>query len=225
MEQNSSKKVLLSVLGVAILIVAVVGISFAALSFDKTGETNSITTGTITMSFSESTNGIYLKDALPMNDDVAIQTLDGDGEYFLFSVTTTATNPVDIDYEINVTPQSITASETVAGALTNGQVKVYLEKSTDGSTYSTLVGPTLVSALETAATSTRTGAIKVTDVTDSYVADDFATTDSATKTTYYRLRMWVDESVDTGYLSATEGKHYEYKLIVNINATADALGA
>ena len=34
---NSSKQILLSVLGVAILVVAVVGISFAAFSYSKTG--------------------------------------------------------------------------------------------------------------------------------------------------------------------------------------------
>ena len=40
MEKDSSKKILLSVLGVAILIVAVVGVSFAAFTFSRTGEKN-----------------------------------------------------------------------------------------------------------------------------------------------------------------------------------------
>ena len=51
MEESGSKKVLLSVLGVAILVVAVVGISFAAFSFTNTSDENSIQTGTITMSY------------------------------------------------------------------------------------------------------------------------------------------------------------------------------
>ena len=37
MNGNSSKQVLLSVLGIAILVVAVVGVSFAFFSYTKTG--------------------------------------------------------------------------------------------------------------------------------------------------------------------------------------------
>ena len=40
MEENGSKKVLLSVLGVAILVVAVVGVSFAFFTYSKEGEKN-----------------------------------------------------------------------------------------------------------------------------------------------------------------------------------------
>ena len=73
MKGNNSKQVLLSVLGVAILVVAVVGVSFAAFSYSKTGEkVNTITTGTITMSYSETTNGINLTNALPMTDGVGM---------------------------------------------------------------------------------------------------------------------------------------------------------
>jgi len=61
MEENNSRKVLLSVLGVAILLVAVVGISFAAYTFtDQSDEANTINTGTITMSYTEPENGIKL---------------------------------------------------------------------------------------------------------------------------------------------------------------------
>ena len=38
MKDNNSKQVLLSVLGVAILVVAVVGVSFAAFSYSQAGE-------------------------------------------------------------------------------------------------------------------------------------------------------------------------------------------
>ena len=45
---NSSKQILLSVIGVAILVVAVVGVSFAFFSYTKTGsQTNTIQTGQI----------------------------------------------------------------------------------------------------------------------------------------------------------------------------------
>ena len=86
---NSSKQILLSVLGVAILVVAVVGISFAAFSYSKAGEvSNTITTGTITMSYSEPTNGINLTDALPITDEAG-KALSGDNNTFDFTVNAT----------------------------------------------------------------------------------------------------------------------------------------
>ena len=68
-KENSQKKMLLSVLGVAILVVAVIGISFAAYSatFDY-GDANSIKTGTIMVSYTEPSNAINLEEAMPMSD-------------------------------------------------------------------------------------------------------------------------------------------------------------
>ncbi len=65
---NSSKQVLLSVLGIAILVVAVVGVSFAFFTYSKTGEKNNvITTGTIFFNFSEG-DRILLTDQFPLTD-------------------------------------------------------------------------------------------------------------------------------------------------------------
>ena len=52
---NSSKQVLLSVIGVAILVVAVVGVSFAFFNYTRTGTANTIKTGTIAFSTTQST--------------------------------------------------------------------------------------------------------------------------------------------------------------------------
>ena len=52
---NSSKQVLLSVIGVAILVVAVVGVSFAFFNYTRTGTPNTIRTGTISFSTTQST--------------------------------------------------------------------------------------------------------------------------------------------------------------------------
>ena len=40
MENSNSKQVLLSMIGIAILIIAVVGVSFAFFTYSKTGEKN-----------------------------------------------------------------------------------------------------------------------------------------------------------------------------------------
>ena len=46
-QSNSSKQVLLSVIGVAILVVAVVGVSFAFFNYTRTGQQNTVRTGQI----------------------------------------------------------------------------------------------------------------------------------------------------------------------------------
>ena len=44
---NQSKQILLSVIGVAILVVAVVGVSFAFFNYTRTGAANQVSTGKI----------------------------------------------------------------------------------------------------------------------------------------------------------------------------------
>ena len=65
MNGNSSKQVLLSVLGIAVLVVAVVGVSFAFFSYTKVGSTtNTISTGQV-YTYLTTTNTMTLADAMP----------------------------------------------------------------------------------------------------------------------------------------------------------------
>ena len=53
-----------------LMILAIIGVSYAAFSFSKIGtKVNSITTGSITMSYEESDNTITLNGALPTTDE------------------------------------------------------------------------------------------------------------------------------------------------------------
>ena len=61
---NSSKQILLSVIGVAILVVAVVGVSFAFFNYTRTGAANTIRTGTI--SFNTSNSVINVTNVFPI---------------------------------------------------------------------------------------------------------------------------------------------------------------
>ena len=63
-QTNSSKQVLLSVVGVAILVVAVVGVSFAFFNYTRTGAANTVTTGHIY--FTTSQNTINVDDLFPV---------------------------------------------------------------------------------------------------------------------------------------------------------------
>lgn len=207
---NSSKQILLSVLGVAILVVAVVGISFAAFSYSKTGEvSNTITTGTITMTYTEPTNGISLTDALPITDDAG-KALKGDGKTFDFTVGATVAGTTTINY-------AITAVKDATSDLPDTGVKVYLT-STSGETETAVLGPKLVSQLDKTVAKNDAGAPAAQYVlkTGTY---------TATGTDNYRLRMWVDSNYgqQTGNANTTEfAAQHKYILKVNVYGAAKA---
>ena len=194
--QSSSKEVLLSVLGVAILIVAVVGVSFAAFQYSKTGEkVNTITTGTITMSYSETTNGINLTDALPISDDQG-KALAGDNEIFDFTVNATinGSGTTTINYDITATKESDTT-------LADSAVKVYLTNT--GSSETQVLAPTKISELDQTGSSEVSGA-----PSGQYKLASGTFTSSGTHN--YRLRMWVASDY------AVTGSSGIYKLRVNV---------
>ena len=201
MKDNNSKQVLLSILGVIILIVAVVGVSFAAFSYSKTGtKVNTITTGTITMSYSETTNGINLTNALPMTD-TAGKALQGDGNAFDFTVSANITGTTTINYVI-------TATREASSTLADGAVKVYLTNM-DSKADSEILAPTKISSLQ------KTGSAEVTGAPQGqYVLkkDTFKATGSRA----YRLRMWVADDYNV------TGSAQTYKLRVNVYGTAAA---
>lgn len=207
---NSSKQILLSVLGVAILVVAVVGISFAAFSYSKAGDvSNTITTGTITMTYTEPKNGISLTDALPITDEAG-KALKGDGKTFDFTVGATIAGDTNINYVIS-------AVKDAASDLPDEGVKVYLT-SPSGETETAVLGPKLVSQLDKTVAGNAAGA-----PADQYILKTGNYT--ATATDNYRLRMWVDAN----YGQQTDGKNttefaaqHKYILKVNVYGAAKA---
>ena len=180
MKDNNSKQVLLSVLGVAILVVAVVGVSFAAFTFSQTGKVvNQITTGTISMSYSEPENGITLTNAMP-TDDTTGKALSGAGNTFDFTVSATisGSGKTTINYAIT----AVTEPDTL---LTDEYVKVYLTNSSDTATTNFTGGAKKVSAL-TKTSSDASGAPDGQFILDSGTFD-------ANRTDQYKLRMWVSD--------------------------------
>ena len=202
---NSLKQVIISVLGVAILIVAVVGISFAAFTYSKAGtKVNTITTGTITMNYSEPESGITLKDALPMTDASGI-ALTGTGNTFDFSVNATiqGKGTTTINY-------LITAAE-VTTTFPNTGVKVYLTSNDDNDVE---LAPTKVSELDVTQSNNTAGAPTGQRILKS---ESVTTTDTAiNQTTKYRLRMWVAEDFSDSSKSGT------YSIKVNVYGKANA---
>ena len=183
-DNNNSKQVLLSVLGVAILVVAVVGVSFAAFSYSKTGEkVNTITTGTITMSYSETTNGINLTNALPMTDGVG-KALQDEDQYFDFTVNATIAGNTTINY-------AITATKEADSTLPESGVKLYLTNM-DEDADSQIMAPTKFNAIP----KTTSGEVSSAPADQ---AELYNGTFNSTDSHDYRLRMWVaDDYVVTG---------------------------
>lgn len=192
-DNNNSKQILLSVLGVAILIVAVVGISFAAFTYSKAGTTtNTITTGTISMSYNESENGISIENAIPMTAEQG-KLLSGNGNVFDFNVTASITGDTTINYEV-------VAAKDVSSTIPDENVRLYLEKSsTEGSGFQSVAEPAAFKAIDATNAS---GKDELGAPNANMLLHKSTFTGSSTgkveNTEYYRLRMWVDESYNVG---------------------------
>ena len=66
--ENNSKQAVLSIVGIAVLVIAVVGVSFAFFTYSKAGtKNNTLTTGSIFFNFTEG-NAINLTNEFPRSD-------------------------------------------------------------------------------------------------------------------------------------------------------------
>ena len=205
--KKNTSQILLSVLGVFVLVVAVVGVSFAAFSYTRTGEkVNTLTTGAITMSYTDVTNGINITDALPMSDTNG-KALSATNQYFDFTVAATISGTATINY-------AITATKEDDSTLPDTGVKVYLTSgaSNDAVDGTVALAPSKVSALTKTVDGNTAGAPK-----DQY---QLATGSITTSTdTFYRLRMWVADDYAEASGSVTQKT---YKLRVNVYGQAAA---
>lgn len=192
-KKNSSRSLWLIILCIFILIIAVIGISFAAVFYSKSGEkVNRISTGTMTMSYSENTNGINLTDAYPTNDEIG-KALNEENQYFDFTVSASMGGNVVINY-------IITAIKEVDSTLPDNAVKVYLTDIGNGD--SQILAPTKISDLSV----TNGNQIGAPDGQYVLTTGNFNTTSSRN----YRLRMWVASDYVLPDFSQT------YKLRINV---------
>ncbi len=206
LNEGKSRQVLLSVLGVAILVVAVVGISYAAFTVGGTANTNTISTATITMAYAQPTNGIYINNALPMDETAGkgqnTCTSSTDCTVFDFTVTASASAAVNIPYTISVT-------EVSGNTIPDANVRVYLTNM-NGDADTEIVYDT-VDHLTAYTGHSRTNSYTLTTGTYAVVAGTPTVNE-------YRLRMWLDAD----YVPPT-GTAAVYKLLVNVDADATPL--
>ena len=176
---KDKKNLLLSIGLVLILVLMIVGISYAAFKFTGLGtKPNTITTGAITMEYEESTNTISMTGALPTTDATGKVRLTA-GEYFDFTIKSSIQGNANINWEIAA--EDITASS--AKKMAGKNIKLYLTK-LNGDKEEEVMAPKVYSA--TTSANTKTGR-------PSGVMSLATGTMSASETTNYRLRMYVDE--------------------------------
>ena len=202
MEKNDSKEILFSILGIFILVILVIGISFAAFSFSQTGEkTNTITTGTISMTYSEPENGINLVNALPITDKQG-KVLSGTNNVFDFTVDTTinGSGSTTINYAITAVKGDATVDDSA--------IKLYLTNM-DNSADSEILAPTKISELDVT-----TGSENYQAPSGEFILSTGTLTSSASHS--YRLRMWVADDFSTLTNSGM------YSLRVNVYGAAAA---
>ena len=177
---NKKKQLLLSIGLVLILVLMIVGISYAAFKFVGLGQKpNTITTGAITMEYEESTNTISMTGALPTTDATGKVRLTK-GEYFDFTIKSSIKGNTNINWEIaaeDITPSS---AKKMAGK----NIKLYLTKLDSAGAETQVMAPKVYNASTSA--NTKTGR-------PSGVMSLATGTMSTSETTNYRLRMYVDE--------------------------------
>ncbi len=191
-KNNTGRQVLLSVLAVAILVVAVVGVSFAFFTYSRQGTTtNTISTGTLVFKYDEVTPGITLTNALPLTDDQAKTSLEKENGYFDFSVTSTIKGNMNISYDVIVEEAS---DPDLVKTLESKYVKVRLRKGTGAGTFSEDGTISYFDALTKCDKDGNDAGDADSNfrklATDSFTEDD---TTKGNNTHYYRFQMWMSD--------------------------------
>ena len=194
---NNKKQLLLSIGLVLILVLMIVGISYAAFKFTGLGKKeNTITTGAITMKYEESTNTISMNNALPTTDATGKVRLTA-GEYFDFTLSGTIKGSENINWEI-AAEDVTTGTKKIDGKY----IKLYLTSLDDDGNEKEVMAPAVYSTDTVENTYTGRPANMMS------LAKGTTSTSFSTK---YRLRMYVDES----YNPQGDGGNLAFSIKIN----------
>ncbi len=215
MKKNKEKIVVAGLL--LLLLVLTVGISYAAFRYTGTGtKVNTITSGNISMSFTESDNVISIDKALPTTDNTGVRTLE-DGEYFDFTVTSNIKGNSYINYEISV--------KAIEGnTFDPNYVKLYLSKvNEDGTETSVKKGVTVRTSSVSGTVPTYKEEVMANNNTGRPAGEMSLLTGTVSSqgevTTKYRLRMYVAEE----YNPQGDGGNKTFGVKVNVYGKNEAM--
>ena len=198
LKDKKNRKIVINIVAVIALLCIAVGISFAGGYWSYTSSNdNTLESGSVSLTYLESTSEINLTNALPMSDKDG-KLLNKKGAKFEFAVTTNSDYSQVINYDINIEPLVV---DTGLTGLDPSAVKVYLEDKEGNQ----LVSPVKLSELNnfnlysTKHTHKKGG----TKITSKYV-----------------LRAWIDKDVvasDWYKEYKNNNTKYQYKFRVNVN--------
>jgi len=193
-----NRKIILSIIAIVTILVITIGVTYAAFSYVKPGQTlNTITTGAITMSYEESENTISLNNALPTTQATGKKQL-GDGEYFDFTIKSSIKGNMDINYEI-------VAQEEDGNTFSNSNIYYYLTRVDSNGKETEVMAPRKYYAEKDE--NIYTG--RPAGVFSMFTGNLAEQGDTEIK---YRLRLWVDEN----YNPQGDGGGLTYKIRVNV---------
>ena len=194
------KENIIIIVVLVVMILAIVGVSYAAFNFGRTGsKVNSITTGSITMTYTETDNTISLSGALPTTDKTGTVRLNP-GEYFDFSVSSEITGDVNINYEISAKKED---GNTIGGEY----IKLYLTRLTDDGEEEALMVPETYNEESSANDYTGRPVNEMSLYTSSM---------NSSESNNYRLRMYVDEA----YNPQGDGGGLTFSVKINVYGLA-----
>ena len=184
---------------ILLLVVTIVGVSYAAFSYSKRGEkVNTITTGQIVMTYTETDNIIQIDGALPTTDKTGTVQLKA-GEYFDFNISSTIVGNVNINYEIS-------AKEVGESTIDGSNIKLYLTK-LNGSEEEPLMTPETYHEETEENTYTGRPAGEMSLYKGSM---------NSSENNNYRLRMYVDEN----YNPQGDGGGLTFSVKINVYGLA-----
>ena len=206
---NNSKQAVLSIVGIAILVIAVVGVSFAFFTYSRTGtENNLITTGKITFNSNvaayDSTSAaspLVLTNRFPQTDADGKTNVDGTtGKAYTFTVTG------QIPVTANPVYYGVFVEETVMDGKTGdethrfpyNQISVYVTDNGDQNA-NTNVARRFTTGGNYKLTS---NVVETNAHTGELIAYGTVTNNGVEQTHTYTLTMWINDSVtisDTDY--------------------------
>ena len=197
--KTKKKENIIIIIILVIMLIAIIGVSYAAFSFSQAGSVpNKITTGSITMTYTETDNTISLSNALPTRDATGTTRLK-EGEYFDFNVSSEITGEVNINYEIS-------AKEVGDGTIDGSNIKLYLTK-LNGDDEEQLMTPEVYNEETSENTYTGRPAGEMSLYTSSM---------NASESNDYRLRMYVTEE----YNPQGDGGGLTFTVQVNVYGKA-----
>ena len=192
------KKNIVIIVLLVVMVIAIIGVSWAAFNYSGLGtKVNTITTGSITMTYTETSNTISLTGALPTTDKTGKTRLN-QGEYFDFTVSSNITGDTNINYEISAKDVTDSGVRKIDGS----NIKLYLTRLTDDGEEE-LMTPEVYNEEISSNSYTGRPAGEMSLYTSSM---------NSSESNNYRLRMWVDED----YNPQGDGGGLQFSVRINV---------